>query len=77
MDYADNIKDFISAVGAQDYVNSSSMFNELVAGKLHDAIEAKKIEVASNVFGETVPENTDDVDYEVTDIDEEEWEETE
>ena len=53
------------------------MFNELVAGKLHDAIEAKKIEVASNVFGETVPENTDDVDYEVTDIDEEEWEETE
>ena len=64
MDYEDNIRDFISAMGEQDYVNSSNMFSELIAAKLNDAIEAKKIEVASAVFGQEEVSDEEFEDFE-------------
>jgi len=43
------VKDMIDKVAAGDNVNATKAFNNIIDGKLKDALQAKKVEVASNL----------------------------
>ena len=54
----DPIEAMISSIEDKDFVNSSSIFNDLVADKLADAIDNKKIELANRMYN-NAPEEVD------------------
>lgn len=45
-----SIEDFIDRVQVQDFTNASPIFNELMAGKIGDALEQVKMQIAGEVF---------------------------
>lgn len=66
------IEELIDKISVQDYANAKPMFAELMASKLHDAIDAEKISVASKMFS---PDDEEDLEIDLEDedfVDEEE-----
>lgn len=63
----DPIEAMISSIEDKDFVNSSNIFNDLVADKLADAIDNKKIELANRLYNNAPEEAEEDaeVDMEV------------
>jgi hypothetical protein len=45
-----SIEDFIDKVQVQDFTNASPIFSELMAGKLSDALEQVKMQIAGEMF---------------------------
>ena len=54
----DPIEAMISSIEDKDFVNSSNIFNDLVANKLSDAIDNKRIELANRLYN-NAPEEVD------------------
>ena len=44
------IEELISSIEDKNFVNSSSIFNDLVSDKMNDALAAKKIELANKLY---------------------------
>jgi len=61
----DPIEAMISSIEDKDFVNSSSIFNDLVADKLADAIDNKKIELANRMYNNATDEVDTEVDMEI------------
>ena len=61
----DPIEAMISSIEDKDFVNSSSIFNDLVADKLADAIDNKKIELANRMYNNAPEEVDTEVDTEI------------
>ena len=55
----------ISSIEDKDFVNSSNIFNDLVANKLSDAIDNKRIELANRLYNNAPEEVDAEVDMEV------------
>lgn len=67
------IEQFVDRIQVQDFANAQPMFAELMASKLHDAIEAEKINVAGQMFDPDEDEDFDEEDFE--DLEDEDFEE--
>lgn len=63
-----SIEDFIDRVQHQDFANAAPIFNELMAGKIGDALEQAKINIAGDMFNS----NDDDDDIELEDLSDDE-----
>ena len=61
----DPIEAMISSIEDKDFVNSSNIFNDLVANKLSDAIDNKRIELANRLYNNAPEEVDAEVDTEV------------
>ena len=61
----DPIEAMISSIEDKDFVNSSNIFNNLVADKLADAIDNKRIELANRLYNNAPEEVDAEVDMEV------------
>lgn len=61
----DPIEAMISSIEDKDFVNSSNIFNDLVANKLSDAIDNKRIELANRLYNNAPAEVDAEVDMEV------------
>ena len=61
----DPIEAMISSIEDKDFVISSNIFNDLVANKLSDAIENKRIELANRLYNNAPEEVYAEVDMEV------------
>jgi len=61
----DPIEAMISSIEDKDFVNSSNIFNDLVANKLSDAIDNKRIELANRLYNNAPEEVDAEVDMEV------------
>lgn len=61
----DPIEAMISSIEDKDFVNSSNIFNDLVADKLADAIDNKKIELANRMYNNAPEEVDTEVDMEI------------
>ena len=46
-----DIEELIKTIEVQDFANAETVFGELMALKLNDALDAEKVNVASDVFG--------------------------
>ena len=55
----------ISSIEDKDFVNSSNIFNDLVANKLSDVIDNKRIELANRLYNNAPEEVDAEVDMEV------------
>lgn len=64
----DPIGDFIDSIAAGDFNQSEKLFNDLLADKMNDALEAEKISVADTIFNGVEAED-------VIEISDEEFEE--
>ena len=64
-----SIEDFIDRVQVQDFTNAAPIFSELMAGKLSDALEQVKMQIAGEVF------NSDADDDELEELSDEELDE--
>lgn len=60
-----DIENFVNAMIDKDHVKSNQMFADLIGQKVDAAIEAEKISVASQVFNNAEPEETDLSDEEL------------
>lgn len=69
----DPIGDFIDSIAAGDFNQSEKLFNDLLADKMDDALEAEKISVADTIFNGVDPEEDIEVSEEEfeEDLDEE------
>lgn len=72
----DTTEELINRISMQDYANAQPMFAELMATKLHDALDAEKVKVASQMFDpdEDTDEDLEDEDFDEEDLDEEDEE---
>lgn len=59
----DPIGDFIDAIATGDFNQSEKLFNDLLADKLNDSLEAEKISVADTIFN-GVPEIDSEEEFE-------------
>ena len=61
-------ENFINAVTAKDYVAASKEFEEMMLGKVDDALEQEKVNLAGQVFnGEEPPEEQEEDEYDEED----------
>ena len=61
-------ENFINAVTAKDYVAASKEFEEMMLGKVDDALEQEKVNLAGHVFnGEEPPEEQEEDEYDEED----------
>ena len=61
-------ENFINAVTAKDYVAASKEFEEMMLGKVDDALEQEKVNLAGQVFnGEEPPEEKEEDEYDEED----------
>ena len=61
-------ENFINAVTAKDYVGASKEFEEMMLGKVDDALEQEKVNLAGHVFnGEEPPEEQEEDEYDEED----------
>lgn len=58
MDTQPTINDLIDKIIAGDNTGAQTDFNALVAAKMQDALDAKKIEIAQSVYGSNEVEAT-------------------
>jgi len=65
------LDDLVDMISVEDFANAQPMFAELMASKLHDAIDAEKIRVAGQMFDPD--EDLDEEDFE--DLEDEDFEE--
>lgn len=73
-----SIEDLIDNIAAGEYATASATFQDVLAGKVNDALEAHKASIASAMFGDTVGEDEDDdIDIEDEDLYDEEDEDLE
>lgn len=64
----DDLEQLIQHIGKNDFASASTLFQELMATKINDALDAEQVKVASEIYG-------DPLDDEI--IDEEDFEEDE
>ncbi len=67
-----DLEHFIDAVSDQNFSDAGPMFHDIMATKLHDALEAEKIKVAGMVFSEDDLEVSDE-ELDDVDLDDEEY----
>ena len=61
-------ENFINAVTAKDYVAASKEFEEMMLGKVDNALEQEKVNLAGQVFnGEAPPEEQEEDEYDEED----------
>ena len=61
-------ENFINAVTAKDYVAASKEFEEMMLGKVDDALEQEKVNLAGQIFnGEEPPEEREEDEYDEED----------
>ena len=61
-------ENFINAVTAKDYVAASKEFEEMILGKVDDALEQEKVNLAGQVFnGEEPQEEQEEDEYDEED----------
>ena len=61
-------ENFINAVTAKDYVAASKEFEEMMLGKVDNALEQEKVNLAGQVFnGEEPPEEQEEDEYDEED----------
>lgn len=65
-----DIEQFIDYLGNGDYANAAPLFQEIMATKLQDSLDAEQVRIASGIFDD---EDVDDEDLD--DLDDEEDEE--
>lgn len=71
----DDLEQLIHHIGRNDFASASSMFQELMATKLNDALDAEQVKVASEVYGDTIDDDiVDEEDFEEDEDDESEEE---
>ena len=58
----DPIGDFIDSIAAGDFNQSEKLFNDLLADKVQDSLEAEKMAIADTVFNGAEPVSDDDLD---------------
>jgi hypothetical protein len=75
-DYKYEVQDLISAAYEQRPTDFEAAFNDLIVDRLRDAVEAKKIEVAQQMYNYEPPEPEPENDDEFGAADLEEPEET-
>jgi hypothetical protein len=46
----ENIRGLIDALADKDYTTAKSAFNAVVSDKMTDALDARRIEIASNIY---------------------------
>lgn len=71
----DTLDELVDLISAQDFANAQPVFAELMASKLQDAIDAEKVNVASQMFDpddEDFDEDLADEDLDDEDFDDEE-----
>jgi hypothetical protein len=61
----DTLDELVDLISTQDFANAQPVFAELMATKLHDALNAEKVKVAGQMFD---PEE-DDFDEDLADED--------
>lgn len=59
-----NIDDIINYSAEEKPLNVKSAVDDIMLQKVHDEIEAKKIEVAKSIFGGTPSDADDEADFE-------------
>ena len=69
------LEDLVDMISVEDFANAQPMFAELMASKLHDAIDAEKIKTAGQMFDPDEDDYLDEEDFE--DLDEEDFDEDE
>jgi hypothetical protein len=47
---SENIRGLIDALADKDYTTAKSAFNAVVSDKMTDALDARRIEIASNIY---------------------------
>lgn len=61
-----NIEQFIDYLGNGDYANAAPLFQEIMATKLQDSLDAEQVRIAGGVFDD---EDLDDDDLDEEDLD--------
>lgn len=71
---SEDVSDLLGFALDKEPVNFSEKFNEILVNKIEDRVEARKIQVASSLYGESVEEDFDlddiDIDMDLDSIDE-------
>ena len=70
-------ENFINAVTAKDYVAASKEFEEMMLGKVDDALEQEKVNLAGQIFNGEEPPEEDEEDHIENDAEDESDEESE
>ena len=69
-----SIDDLLHSIKSGEAMDASNMFNDLMAGKIEDALEQEKVRIAGAVYNGDEQEEYDEEDEEVETTDEEEAE---
>ena len=56
-------ENFINAVTAKDYVAASKEFEEMMLGKVDDALEQEKVNLAGKIFNDEEPPEEEEEDH--------------
>ena len=70
-------ENFINAVTAKDYVAASKEFEEMMLGKVDNALEQEKVNLAGQIFNGEEPPEEDEEDHIENDAEDESDEESE
>ena len=70
-------ENFINAVTAKDYVAASKEFEEMMLGKVDNALEQEKVNLAGQIFNGEEPPEEDEEDHIENDAEDEPDEESE
>ena len=70
-------ENFINAVTAKDYVAASKEFEEMMLGKVDDALEQEKVNLAGQIFNGEEPPEEEEEDHIEDDAEDESDEESE
>lgn len=66
------LDDLVDMISVEDFANAKPMFAELMASKLHDAIDAEKVKVAGQMFDPDEDEDLDEEDFDDEDLEDDE-----
>lgn len=67
----DPIGNFIDSIAAGDFNQSEKLFNDLLADKVADTLEAEKMAVADTIFNGVEPASEEDVEEPEAELDDE------
>ena len=66
---SENVSKLIDALQSGDMATANSVFQDDIAGRMSAALDAEKVAVAGNVFGDADQIESDEIEVEIDDDD--------
>ena len=64
---SDDVQNLIGALETGDMAQANTVFNDTIAARMQDALDARKIAVAGEVYGTSAEIEADDTDLDIDD----------